>query len=146
MCDTFLREQEGLNVGITASWPSEENQWFFCCHNAGFHDISAIICLPRLVVCKSFRGVIYWWNVWSIVYSCPAIRTHNHYNSVFVVLHGMTHWVIIGLLTSRNSSVGRALDWRSKGPWFDPGFRHPPILVAGTFLFFFDFALLFALI
>ena len=24
----------------------------------------------------------------------------------------------------RNSSVGRALDWRSKGPWFDPGFRH----------------------
>ena len=23
----------------------------------------------------------------------------------------------------RNSSVGRALDWRSKGPWFDPGFR-----------------------
>ena len=25
--------------------------------------------------------------------------------------------------SSRNSSVGRALDWRSKGPWFDPGFR-----------------------
>ena len=25
---------------------------------------------------------------------------------------------------SRNSSVGRALDWRSKGPWFNPGFRH----------------------
>ena len=24
---------------------------------------------------------------------------------------------------SRNSSVGRALDWRSKGPWFNPGFR-----------------------
>ena len=24
----------------------------------------------------------------------------------------------------RNSSVGRALDWRSKGPWFDPEFRH----------------------
>src|SRR4029434_11319026 len=23
----------------------------------------------------------------------------------------------------RNSSVGRALDRRSKGPWFDPGFR-----------------------
>ena len=27
-------------------------------------------------------------------------------------------------MASRNSSVGRALDWRSKGPWFDPGFRH----------------------
>ena len=28
-------------------------------------------------------------------------------------------------LSGRNSSVGRALDWRSKGPWFNPGFRHP---------------------
>ena len=27
-------------------------------------------------------------------------------------------------IVGRNSSVGRALDWRSKGPWFDPGFRH----------------------
>ena len=25
--------------------------------------------------------------------------------------------------TSRNSSVGRASDWRSEGPWFDPGLR-----------------------
>ena len=29
----------------------------------------------------------------------------------------------------RNSSAGRALDWRSKGPWFDPGFRHFLILL-----------------
>ena len=29
-------------------------------------------------------------------------------------------WYLVG----RNSSVGRALDWRSKGPWFNPGFRH----------------------
>ena len=29
-------------------------------------------------------------------------------------------WTSIG---SRNSSVGRALDWRSNGPWFNPGFR-----------------------
>ncbi len=27
------------------------------------------------------------------------------------------------MLVGRNSSVGRALDWRSKGPWFNPGFR-----------------------
>ncbi len=25
------------------------------------------------------------------------------------------------VINSRDSSVGRALDWRSKGPWFDPG-------------------------
>ena len=25
---------------------------------------------------------------------------------------------------SRDSSVGRASDWRSEGPWFDPGSRH----------------------
>ena len=29
----------------------------------------------------------------------------------------------ISSTSRRNSSVGRALDWRSKGPWFDPGFR-----------------------
>jgi hypothetical protein len=28
------------------------------------------------------------------------------------------------ILSSRDSSVGRALDWRSKGPRFDPGSRH----------------------
>ena len=26
--------------------------------------------------------------------------------------------------TRLDSSVGRALDWRSKGPWFNPGSRH----------------------
>ena len=30
---------------------------------------------------------------------------------------------VLYLHDSRNSSVGRALDWRSKGPWFNPGFR-----------------------
>ena len=34
---------------------------------------------------------------------------------------------------SRNSSVGRALDWRSKGPWFNPGFRQ----ANASFSFFF---------
>ena len=27
-------------------------------------------------------------------------------------------------LSSRDSSVGRASDWRSEGPWFNPGSRH----------------------
>ena len=39
---------------------------------------------------------------------------------------------------SRNSSVGRALDWRSKGPWFDPGFRqYAPAAGQHFFLSFF---------
>ena len=38
-------------------------------------------------------------------------------------------WIVKGAtelcwVNCRNSSVGRVLDWRSKGPWFDPGFRH----------------------
>ena len=37
----------------------------------------------------------------------------------------------------RNSSVGRALDWRSKGPWFNPGFRH--VLFALCFICFLMF-------
>ena len=40
-------------------------------------------------------------------------------------------------LVSRNSSVGRALDWRSKGPRFNPGFRHGTIRrLAGYFLLY----------
>ena len=51
-------------------------------------------------------------------------------------------------LVSRNSSVGRALDWRSKGPWFNPGFRHGTFpggwhffLLLPTVLFLFVFQL-----
>ena len=37
----------------------------------------------------------------------------------------VSNWSSTGphFLVGRNSSVGRALDWRSKGPWFNPGFR-----------------------
>ena len=42
----------------------------------------------------------------------------------------LPHWTVIvkqkfgrRSCIGRNSSVGRALDWRSKGPWFNPGFR-----------------------
>ena len=34
-------------------------------------------------------------------------------------------------LVGRNSSVGRALDWRSKGPWFNPGSGQSTLPVAG---------------
>ena len=30
----------------------------------------------------------------------------------------------LGVPASRDSSVGRASDWRSEGPWFNPGSRH----------------------
>ena len=33
------------------------------------------------------------------------------------------------------SSVGRALDWRSKGPWFDPGSGHYPDISGGRHFF-----------
>ena len=42
-------------------------------------------------------------------------------------------------LVGRNSSVGRALDWRSKGPWFNPGFRHRRDLAVGKY--FYDYCL-----
>ena len=40
-------------------------------------------------------------------------------------------------LVGRNSSVGRALDWRSKGPRFNPGFRHRASDSGGRHCFFF---------
>jgi hypothetical protein len=56
----------------------------------------------------------------------------NHGHSRFSSLINLVNYFIVQSLspfekpiwfTRRNSSVGRALDWRSKGPWFDPGFR-----------------------
>ena len=42
------------------------------------------------------------------------------YNS-WMLQKATKHW-------SRESSVARALDWRSKGPWFDPGLRQVELL------------------
>ena len=39
------------------------------------------------------------------------------------------------VLIGRNSSVGRALDWRSKCPWFDPWFRQLFYLLRTIFLY-----------
>ena len=45
---------------------------------------------------------------------------------LFIIATCILYWSCAGPLSivGRNSSVGRALDWRSKGPWFNPGFRH----------------------
>ena len=58
------------------------------------------------------------------------ICMHDGSNSPIVshtaMQHFWTTYVYIKITTTlqcRNSSVGRALDWRSKGPWFNPGFR-----------------------
>ena len=38
--------------------------------------------------------------------------------------HRLNNYINSFQVRGRDSSVGRALDWRSKGPWFDPGSRH----------------------
>ena len=40
--------------------------------------------------------------------------------------------------TSRDSSVGRASDWRSEGPWFDPWSRHNFIFTFPIKLIYFN--------
>ena len=59
--------------------------------------------------------------------SCSHILTvfpKKTENSRFWWVHFQVILIIWPNLSCRNSSVGRALDWRSKGPWFNPGFRH----------------------
>ena len=41
-----------------------------------------------------------------------------------LVLKSSRSTFLLSCSYSRDSSVGRALDWRSKGPRFDPGSRH----------------------
>ncbi len=52
--------------------------------------------------------------------SCPSTWSLTYgFRCVEQLAQSVRDWFHWG----RNSSVGRALDWRSKGPWFNPGFR-----------------------
>ena len=54
-----------------------------------------------------------------------GFKTHPYIAYIASQNLGPFRWCVGPLyLVGRNSSVGRALDWRSKGPWFNPGFRH----------------------
>ncbi len=71
----------------------------------------------------------WWWWGWVLLLLCAAWL-----NSVWQTPNGKKSRLAnikaqaiqpgkVIYTSSRNSSVGRALDWRSKGPWFNPGFR-----------------------
>ena len=49
-------------------------------------------------------------------YIVTGMKRPENYNVLYVIN------------VCRNSSVGRASDWRSEGHWFNPGFRHAIIL------------------
>ena len=70
-----------------------------------------------------------------IVFLSRFLMAYERQNCFILTLPlwGINWWWNSVVITSRNSSVGRALDWRSKGPWFNPGFRQA---------FFFSFSLL----
>ena len=65
------------------------------------------------------------WHHWFLTVHCARwIRTPNYFAiSLFRSARVPFDIVARRPLVGRNSSVGRALDWRSKGPWFNPGFR-----------------------
>ena len=70
---------------------------------------------------------LYWpdWLILSNTLSCMVIyrlQTSPSSNCFYLCV------VFVG----RNSSVGRALDWRSKGPRFNPGFRQCQNLAADS--------------
>ena len=53
------------------------------------------------------------------------MQLHSLKSKIHHVVRALDPDILIDPLyfDGRNSSVGRALDWRSKGPWFNPGFR-----------------------
>ena len=75
----------------------------------------------------------YFLNIYTKVYR--DTQNHNIQNLLFPLhfiydsTYFRSHWesehlFSVFLISCRDSSVGRALDWRSKGPRFDPGSRH----------------------
>ena len=85
-----------------------------------------------------YKKYIYKNNIWSIPqYGVTLeeatklrLRIWAHCSSLLYPLFlGMRYNVVLSLecvagrCISRDSSVGRASDWRSEGPWFNPGSR-----------------------
>ena len=83
--------------------------------------------------CKvDFNGLWLWMLVGMgvgtfILFQCTDVATwHVHFWQAKISRRKLSYarhtscWICF---VGRNSSVGRALDWRSKGPWFNPGFR-----------------------
>ena len=60
----------------------------------------------------------YWWSSRQTILGNGFI--------IFQRFAGVWDWQIWSpeLVSSRDSSVGRASDWRSEGSWFNPGSRH----------------------
>ena len=79
----------------------------------------------------SYKYILQWITLKQDIPSC--IFSDINVDYLVVEIRSGNAVIQLRFITSRNSSVGRALDWRSKGPWFDPGFRQPPNLVAGNF-------------
>ena len=72
------------------------------------------------------------YHLFYILYN-PCIIIYNLRMNIFIVniysllnasLNSQLTYMLHCFLSCRDSSVGRALDWRSKGPRFDPGSRH----------------------
>ena len=85
-------------------------------HEDFCHGVAdSFLCI--LVVCVPFRSsntFYYWWLFCNNNYCLSAC----HLPSLILLVATWNH-----CSTGRNSSVGRASDWRSEGPWFNPGFR-----------------------
>ena len=92
---------------------------FFCLFVCWF------VCLNLLSLLESCRLIlriyihIQWYDATFILPSCN-IYTHTSTFKIECTSTRKSQSNLVG----RNSSVGRALDWRSKGPRFNPGFRH----------------------
>ena len=57
---------------------------------------------------------------------CWSTMLHGVWNNFYctlVLIHWQYVYIHITFYMCRYSSVGRASDWRSEGPWFDPEWR-----------------------
>ena len=82
-----------------------------------------VIRLAQLVEHQTFNLRAMGWSPIS-VFKIPNFLTFNarSYCLLKFSIKSRTHRRYM----CRNSSVGRASDWRSEGPWFNPGFRQEP--------------------
>ena len=116
--DMFKPSKHTIGVNQSSKW----NQPRGCLKSPAGTQLSLLIGVQLLTLALVYHMVF--------KHVVTPRSEHSTLTSDYVQLNNL--WSQIGrscqhkVLVGRNSSVGRALDWRSKGPWFNPGFRHQP--------------------
>ena len=124
-------------TSLIGEWRKFTKKALFIEHNLIVEELFCRYCLNWWIwVAREMISFLFYhvWIGFCGWHSLNDISYRHHARLMFIDLNGLDEREIE--IAGLGSSVGRALDWRSKGPWFDPGSGHYPDISGGRHFFF----------